>query len=207
MAKLAIYNKEGKESGSLEMPEIFGARVNTYVMHQAVEKYHTSQRQGNASTKDRAQVSGGGKKPWRQKGTGRARHGSSRSPLWRHGGTTFGPLPKVYRYEIPRRITQSALLQSLNAKFQGKKLVCLNEIKGEFKKTKEFAAILHALKLEGSVLFVVESNDEAVKGAAKNIAGLGVKDINELNARDILSHRSLLITKGALEKILKRTRS
>jgi len=205
MVKLVIYNIEGKESGSIDLPaEIFASRVNTRVMHQAVVKYHTSLRQGNASTKDRAQVRGGGKKPWRQKGTGRARHGSSRSPLWKGGGTTFGPIPRYYGYEIPRRIAKTALRESLNAKFQSKKLICLNEFKDGVKKTKDFAAILDALKLEGSVLLVMDNNNRGAQLVAGNIDGLKIKDTNELNAYDVLRHRALLITKAALEKILKR---
>ncbi len=127
--KLSILDIKGKESGSIDLPEnIFSGRINTHVLHQAIVMYQACQRQGTASTKERACVNGGGKKPYRQKGTGRARAGSTRSPLWKGGGVTFGPHPRDFDYSIPKRIKKAALRESLHAKFLDKNLVCVNDL-------------------------------------------------------------------------------
>jgi len=206
MAKLAILDRKGKESGSIELPDdIFASPVNTGVMHQASVMYHTAQRQGNAHTKQRGEISGGGPKPWRQKGTGRARHGSSRSPLWRHGGTTFGPLAKDWGYSLPKKVRTAALRESLNAKYQSKNLTCLSDVKEELSKTKEFAAILNALKLDGStVLAVLDGCDKSVERVSKNIGSFEIRRAVDVNAYDVLQHKKVLATKTALEKLLKR---
>jgi large subunit ribosomal protein L4 len=207
MAKLSIYNKEGKESGSFELPDaIFGERVNTHVIHQAVTKYHTSQRQGNACTKQRSDVSGGGKKPWRQKGTGRARHGSTRSPLWRHGATTFGPIPADFGYEVPRKVKQIALRESLNAKFQSKQLTCLADLKEDINKTKDIASIIKALKIKGSVLAVLDGSNKNAERVSRNIGNISVRKADQVNAFDVTRHKVLLTTKSGLEHMIKRVK-
>jgi len=205
MAKLAILDIKGKEHGTIELPdEIFTAPINTGVMHQATVMYHTAQRQGNAHTKQRGEISGGGPKPWRQKGTGRARHGSTRSPLWRHGGTTFGPLAKDWGYSVPKKVRMAALRESLNAKYQSKHFTCLIDVKDELSKTKEFAAILNALKLDGSILAVLDGCDKSVERVSRNIGAFEIRRASDVNAFDILQHKRILATKTAVEKLLKR---
>ena len=140
MLKLPVLNKDGKEVESLELPEkLFGNRLNTYVMNQAVEMYRNALRQGTASTKERGSVSGGGKKPWRQKGTGRSRQGSIRSPLWTGGGVVFGPHPRDFSYTISKKVKTAALREALHAKYISQDLCCIQEFKDKFSKTKEFA--------------------------------------------------------------------
>ena len=207
MLKLAIYNKVGKEIDKIELPEkIFGAPVNTDVLHQAMVMHQASLRQGNASTKERGSVSGGGRKPWRQKGTGRARQGSIRSPLWHGGGVVFGPHPRDFGYTIPKKIRRAALRESLNAKFQDKNLVCLEDLKGPLAKTKEFASLLTALKLQGKILALLDGCDESVKLVSRNIPRFEMLRCEDVNAYDVLRNKNLLLTKASLTKILERVK-
>ncbi|MCA9398462.1 MAG: 50S ribosomal protein L4 [Candidatus Omnitrophica bacterium] len=206
MSKLAVLDNKGKETASIDLPEnVFGKHVNTAVIYQAVLKYRASSRQGTVSTKERADVSGGGKKPYRQKGTGRARAGSTRSPLWVGGGTTFGPHPRDFGYDLPKKIKKSALKEALNAKYQGQDLVCIADIKDDLTKTKEFAQIIKALNLGGGkVLAALDGSNESINRVTKNIPFFNVVRADDLNAYDVLSHKKVLVTKTALEKILER---
>lgn len=205
MISVPILNKSGKETEKLDLPEeIFGCAVNQDVIHQAMVMYHASLRQGQASTKERGQVSGGGKKPWRQKGTGRARAGSSRSPLWMGGGVVFGPHPRDFGYAVPKKIRLAALRESLNAKYQGKNLACVAEIKDKLSKTKEFAKILKSLNLKGKVLALLDGSDESIYLASRNIPRFAVVRTEDVNAFDIVNHKTLLMTKTAFNKLLKR---
>jgi large subunit ribosomal protein L4 len=205
MGLLPIYNKSGKETDKLEIPEeIFGARVNTVVLHQAMVMYQASLRQGNASTKERGSVSGGGIKPWRQKGTGRARQGSIRSPLWKGGGVVFGPHPRDFSYSIPKKMRRIALRESLNAKYQSKNLICLDEIKEKFNKTKEFAQMLSVLKVQGKTLGLLDGCDDSVRLMSRNIVRFELLRSDDVNAYDILRHHTLLLTKSSFNKLLKR---
>lgn len=205
MAKLAVLNREGKNSGTIELPdEIFAVRPNTRVMHQVVVMYHSAQRQGTASNKQRHEVSGGGIKPWRQKGTGRARHGSNRSPLWKGGGNTFGPLPRDFSFELPKKIKKVALRESLNAKFQANNLTCLDDVKEKLNKTKEFSDILNTLKLDGTILAVLDGCDKSIERVSRNIRSFDIKSASEINAYDVLQHKKLLATKTAVQELLKR---
>lgn len=205
MPKLAVLNKEGKQKEWIDLPEdIFGDRVNTYVIHQAVVMYQHSLRQGTASTKERGAVSGGGKKPWRQKGTGQARAGSTRSPLWKGGGTVFGPVPRDYGYSVPKKIRIAALRESLNAKFQSQNLFCLDEIKDKLSKTKEFASILKNLKLQGRTIALLDGCDESIKLVTRNIPRFEILRTEDVNAYDIMQNKSLMITKTSFNKLLKR---
>jgi large subunit ribosomal protein L4 len=207
MAKLAVYNKEGKEKGAIEIPdEIFTAPVNTHVIHQAMVAYQACQRQGTADTKDRQEVSGGGIKPWRQKGTGRARHGSIRSPLWRGGGTTFGPTPRDFSFTIPKNVRMAALRESLNAKFQANNLTCVDDIKDALDKTKEFASILNALKLKGSILALLDGCDDSIRRVSRNVGDFRLVRAQDVNAYDILCSKKVLASKTAVEHLLKRIR-
>ena len=205
MSKLSILSKSGKETSTVDLPkELFGNRVNTRLLYQAVTMYRASQRQGTASTKERADVSGGGAKPYRQKGTGNARAGSSRSPLWKGGGTVFGPHPRNFGYSLPQKMRRSALRESLNAKVQSKTLFCLDDLKEKFSKTKEFAAILAALKLRGKTLAVLDGCDESVKLVSRNIPRFQIRRAEVLNAYDILRNKNLLMSKSAFDKVVKR---
>jgi len=205
MLTLPVLNKEGKETDKLQLPEkIFGGRVNAALMHQAVVMYQASLRQGTVSTKERGAVSGGGKKPYRQKGTGRARAGSSRSPLWRGGGVVFGPTPRDFSYDIPRSMKKAALKESLNAKFQAKNMTCVAEIKDKFAKTKEVATIIAKLKIEGKTLALLDGFDESVRLAGRNIPRFEIMRAEDVNAYDILRNKNLILTKKAFDKLVKR---
>ena len=206
MSSLPIFNKDGKKTEkAIELPkEVFEVPVNTKVIHQAILMYQASLRQGTASTKERGSVSGGGKKPWRQKGTGRARQGSIRSPLWHGGGVVFGPHPRDFSFSVPRRIKQAALRESLNAKFQSKELLCLEDIKNAFSKTKEFSKILSALKLKGKVLAILDGCDVSILRVSRNIPFFNQVRSEDVNAYDILRNKNLLVTKTAFDKLLKR---
>jgi len=205
MAVLKVFNKEGKETGKVDLPEaIFSGGINQRILHQAMVMYQASLRQGTASTKERADVSGGGKKPYRQKGTGRARAGSSRSPLWRGGGVTFGPHPRDFGYTIPTKMKRRALSESLKSKFQSQGLVCIDDFKDKIAKTKEFAKILAALKIKGKVLGLLDGSDASARLAGRNIAGLQIVRAGDVNAYDVIRNKSLLLTRTALTKLLKR---
>jgi large subunit ribosomal protein L4 len=205
MAKLTVHDIKGKEKGSVDLPDaIFGAKVNQAVIQQAVLMYQANQRQGNASTKTRGEISGGGKKPWRQKGTGRARAGSTRSPLWHKGGIVFGPHPRDFGYEIPKKIRVVALRESLNAKFQANQILCIEDIKLSASKTKEFAQILKALKLKGKVLALLDGSGTEVMLASRNLPYFNLCRASDVNAYDILKNKTVLATKNAIENLLKR---
>ncbi|MBF0521508.1 MAG: 50S ribosomal protein L4 [Candidatus Omnitrophica bacterium] len=203
--KFPVLDKNGKEKRSIELPdEIFKSRINTYVLHQAVVMYQASLRQGNASTKERSAVSGGGKKPFRQKGTGRARAGSSRSPLWHGGGKIFGPHPRDLGFPLPQKMRQAALRESLNAKVQDKNLICIEDLKEAIKKTKEFAQILKQLKLNGKILAVLDGSDSAIFKASRNIRAFDLTRAQDLNAYDVMKSKKLLVSETALKALLER---
>ena len=205
MAKLSVINMDGKEADNIDLPEnIFGGRVNQDVLHQAVVMYNANTRQGQASTKERGSVSGGGKKPWRQKGTGRARAGSNRSPLWAGGGVVFGPHPRDFSYAIPKKIKMAALRESLNAKFQDKDLVCLDDVTKTFTKTKEFTHILKSLKLEGKILALLDGSDASIERVSRNIPFFNMMRSQDVNASDVLRNKKVLVTKTAFKNLLKR---
>jgi len=205
MSVCVVYDLQGKKVDELKLPEaLFDGTVNVNAMHQAIVMYQANLRQGNASTKERAEVSGGGKKPWRQKGTGRARAGSSRSPLWRGGGTTFGPHPKDFTYQVPRKVKIGALVASLSSKLNDNDLLCVDQLKLESDKTKDFAKVLKNLKLAGKIVAVVESVDDNVSRISRNIPSFRMVRSCDVTAHDILQNKKLLITKSAFKDLLKR---
>ncbi|MCK5012276.1 MAG: 50S ribosomal protein L4 [Candidatus Omnitrophica bacterium] len=207
MKKLPVLDKKGSEVEKIDLPEeIFDSRLNTDVIHQAVVMYQASLRQGNASTKERADVSGGGRKPYRQKGTGQSRAGSSRSPLWRGGGVTFGPHPRDFGYTIPKKIKKAALRESLKAKSRDNNLLCIIDVKDSFNKTKEFAKFLDALDLKGKVLAVLDGSDESIGRASRNIPLFNVMRAQDVNAYDIMRNKKLLVTKTAFANLLERVK-
>lgn len=207
MNQLSVFDMDGKESEKIDLPkDIFGEKVNSDVLHQAIVMYQASLRQGNANTLRRAEVSGGGKKPWRQKGTGRARAGSIRSPLWHKGGIIFGPHPRDFGYSIPKKIKTAALRESLNAKFQDKDLLCLIDLKKELNKTKDFAQILKKIGVKGKVLAILDGSDNSIERVSRNIDQLSLMRAQDVNAYDILRNKKLLVTKTAFKSLISRAK-
>ena len=205
MTKLDVLDKKGGKVESIDLPEeVFGGRLNTDVIHQAVVMFQASLRQGNVSTKERSDISGGGKKPYRQKGTGQARAGSTRSPLWKGGGITFGPHPRDFGYTLPKQIRKVALRESLKAKSNDNDLLCVADIKESFTKTKEFAAFLKVLKLKGKVLAVLDGCDESIRRVSRNIPSFHLMRSQDVNAYDVLRNKKLLMTKTAFQNIVER---
>lgn len=204
---LPIYSSEGKEVGSFKLDSaVFNGVINTDAIHRAVTSYLANQRRGLASTKTRGEVSGGGVKPWRQKGTGRARVGSSRTPLWRHGGVIFGPHPRSFEYVLPQKIKALALKSALNAKVKDKDLVIIESLTLNSDKTKDAAKLFSNLKLAPGkkakpnwLLFLFDKTDEKMKRSMRNIGFLKIYRAQDTNAYDLLSHRKVVITKAGLE--------
>lgn len=204
-AVVRMYNCFGKEIGKHQLDKkIFDGSVNKALLYQAINMYNANARQGNASTKTREFVSGGGKKPWRQKGTGRARAGSSRSPLWRGGGIVFGPHPRDYSYDMPKKMKNLAFLASFNAKLNEDKVIGLDAIQIDEPKTKKFKAIMDALNLAGRSLFVVDSIDDNTRRATRNIQQVSVRNYKDFNVMDVLTCDTVVMTKAALDKLPER---
>ena len=205
MPELNVVDIKGEKAASIELPkEKFGVHVQDAVIHQAVVMYNANHRQGTASTKTRSEVSGGGKKPWAQKGTGRSRQGSTRSPLWKKGGIAFGPKPRDFGYSVPKKVRLAALRESLNAKFLGNSLVCVDQLEVTSGKTREFAAILKNLKVQGRTLAVLDGTNEKTLLASRNIARLTLARAVDVNAADIMNNKNVLVTQEALKTLLKR---
>jgi len=207
MFKLPVYNQEGKEIESLELdPIVFDGQVNLDVLYQAVLMYRANRRKGLASTKTRGEVSGGGKKPWRQKGTGRARVGSIRSPLWRKGGVIFGPHPRDYSFRLPKKIKIAALKSSLNAKLNENNLLILDDLEIDVPKTKEATKILSNLKLNGnkSILLMLDKIDAKSRLSFRNINYVDTISAADTNAYDVLKARKLIVTLSGLKILVDR---
>lgn len=202
MPKVALYNVSGKQVGDIELKDdIFGTEINESVLHDVVVMQLANRRQGTASTKTRAEISGGGKKPWRQKGTGRARAGSSRSPLWRTGGIVFGPHPRSYNYTMPKKIKRVAIKSALSSKVQNGNIIVLEELSLQQPKTKDMVEILNNLKIDKKALVVTAGVDTNVIKSARNIPGVTPAFASSLNVYDILNHDKLVITKDAVSKV------
>ncbi|MCG3176437.1 MAG: hypothetical protein MOGMAGMI_01386 [Candidatus Omnitrophica bacterium] len=202
-----VFDMSGKKLQSVKLDPIFTeGPVNTDVIYQAVVAYQAGSHLGTASTKDRGAVSGGGKKPWKQKGTGRARHGSSRSPIWRHGGTTFGPQPRDYSYTIPQKIRRKAVIEGFKDKAHTGKLMFIDKFNIEKPKTKIVAGVLEALNLQ-KPLFVVAEKSQNLLLASRNIPGVGIRTANEVNALDVVSHSECVLTQDAYQGLVKRLKS
>lgn len=204
--KIDTYNQQGENIGQTDLPDsIFGVKVNPDLMHQVVVSQAANRRQGNAHSKDRSEVSGGGKKPWRQKGTGRARAGSNRSPIWKGGGVTFGPTnERVYKKVIPQKMRQKAILMALSGKVQSQLLILLDDLKIPAVKTKEINKILQNLPCKKqTVLIAVPSYNAGLIRAARNIPQAALAVIKDFNALDLLSSKYLLITREGIEVLQK----
>ena len=202
MPKTALYNIEGKQIGDIELSEdIFGIEINTHVMYEAVKAQLANKRQGTQSAKTRSEVRGGGRKPWRQKGTGRARQGSIRSPQWKGGGVVFAPKPRDYRIELPKKIKRLAMKSAFSAKAAENEIIVVDDIKMDNIKTKEMKKILKNLNAEKKALIVIPERDENLILSARNIQGVKTAYPNTLNVYDILNYTSFIISKEALKKV------
>lgn len=202
---IPVYDMKGKEIERLSLDKnIFSGEVNKEVLYHAVIVYNSNQRQGNAHTKTRGDVSGGGKKPFRQKGTGQARAGSTRSPLWRHGGSIFGPHTRDFHRELPKKVKRVAFLSSINSKLNDEKMVGISAIDIAEAKTKQFKSVVDALKLSGKSLFVLDVIDDKVKIAARNLKGISVKNYKDFSTIDVLKCDNMVISKAALQKLPER---
>ena len=201
MPNVNLYNMKGENIGTVDLAEtVFGAEVNASVLHSYVVAYLANQRQGTQSAKTRAEVSGGGKKPWRQKGTGHARQGSTRSPQWTHGGVVFAPKPRDYRLSLNKKMKRVALCSALSSKVADEKIVVVDSIEMNEIKTRDMAKSLNALKAV-KPLIVLAENDENVVKSARNIEGVEVSFVGALNTYEILKHDTLVISKDAAAKI------
>ncbi len=199
MPKVTVYNTDGEPVGDIDLNEdLFGQPVNEAVIHEVVVMQLANRRRGTHSTKTRGQVRGGGRKPWRQKGTGRARHGSIRSPIWRGGGVVFGPRPRDYSYQVPKKIKRLALKSALSAKVNDGLVLVLDALTMAEPKTKEMIRILKNLQATDGALLVTASQSWAVDKSASNIPGVKTLDARRLNVYDLLGHHNLILTKDAL---------
>ncbi|SHF09655.1 LSU ribosomal protein L4P [Caldanaerobius fijiensis DSM 17918] len=202
MPKVPVYNLNAEQVGEIELNDnIFGVDINVPAMHQAVVNYLANQRQGTHSTKTRGEVRGGGRKPWRQKGTGRARQGSIRAPQWIKGGVVFGPKPRDYSYKLPKKIKRLALKSALSSKVKDNDIIVLEDLKLPQPKTKEIVKLLKNFNVEKKALIVVPEKDEIVERSARNIPGVKTMIANNINTYEILKHNKFIVTKDAILKI------
>ena len=201
MANVSVYNIEGKEVGSIELNDaVFGVEVNEHLVHMAVVNQLANNRQGTQSAKTRSEVSGGGRKPWRQKGTGHARQGSTRAAQWTGGGIVFAPKPRDYSFKMNKKEKRIALLSALSSKVAESKIVVLDEFKLDEIKTKKFVEVMNNLKVENA-LVVLEGENKNVVLSGRNIPSVKVTATNEINTYDVLKYTTLVVTKAAVEKL------
>lgn len=201
MPKVGLYNINGEQVGDLELSEnVFGIEVNKEAMHQVVKMQLANKRQGTQSALTRGEVSGGGIKPWRQKGTGRARQGSIRAPQWIHGGVVFAPKPRDYSYTLPKKIKRLAMKSALSSKVAENELIVLDSLKIEEPKTKVIANMLKNFGAKKALIVVLEK-DDSVYRSARNIEGAAVLPVNNLNVYDILKYEKFIITRDAVSKV------
>ncbi|WP_201716419.1 50S ribosomal protein L4 [Rossellomorea arthrocnemi] len=202
MPKVALFNQSGSKVGDIELNDtVFGIEPNTHVMTEAVLMQRASLRQGNHKVKNRSEVRGGGRKPWRQKGTGRARQGSIRSPQWRGGGTVFGPVPRSYSYKLPKKVRRLAIKSALSSKVVEENILVLEALSFDAPKTKEFASVLKGLSVDSKTLVITDGLDENVALSARNIPGITVVTAEGISVLDVLGHDKLVMTKSAVEKV------
>ncbi len=204
MPTVQVIDTSGKKIKEVKAPdEIFAVPLKEHLLYEAVINYRANQRQGTASTKTRGEVRGGGRKPWRQKGTGRARAGSTRSPIWKGGGTTFGPKPRDYSYSLPKKAKKTALKSVLSMKLAEKQLLIVDALKLKEPKTKEFMALTKNLKLD-SALIVDQHDNKNLFLAARNIPKTKVIDVSQVTVYDVLNHNWLVLTKKAFDSLTRR---
>ena len=201
MANVAVYNMEGKEVGKLDLNDaVFGVEVNEHLVHMAVLQQLANNRQGTQKAKTRSEVRGGGRKPWRQKGTGHARQGSTRAPQWTGGGVVFAPVPRDYSFKINKKEKRAALKSALTSRVQENKLIVVDELKLDEIKTKQFAQVMKNLNVE-KALVVINENDQNIVMSAKNIPTVKVAQTNTINVFDILKYSTVVVTKAAVATI------
>ena len=201
MPNVALYDIKGQNIGDIALSEtVFGQPVNTAVMHEVVVAHLANCRQGTQSAKTRAEVSGGGKKPWRQKGTGRARQGSTRSPQWRHGGVVFAPKPRDYTIRVNKKVKRLAMKSALSSKVEGNELIVFDALNIEAPKTKEMVKVLKAVDVNKAQI-VLADKDDTVERASANIEGVKTTLVGTLNVYEILKYEKLILTKASVEKI------
>lgn len=202
MPKLDLYNMSGEVVGDIELSDnIFGIKINENVLHLAVVNQLANKRQGTQSTKTKSEVRGGGIKPWKQKGTGRARQGSIRSAQWIKGGIIFGPKPRSYRYTLPKKVKRLALKSALSAKVAESELFVIDQLNFDDIKTKQMVKMLNDFKLDNNVLIVLAEKNESVEKSARNIKGVKTSFVNTINVFDLLKYEKLIITKDAVSKV------
>lgn len=202
MPKVAVYNVTGAQVGEIELSDaIFGITPNAHVLHEAVVMQQASLRRGTHDVKGRSEVRGGGRKPWRQKGTGRARQGSIRAPQWVGGGTVFGPTPRSYAYKLPKKVRRLALKSALSSKVNAQEIIVLDALSIDAPKTKDVVKLLNNLKLDKKALIVAAEQDANLSLSARNIPGVKVVEATGINVLDILHHDALVITKDAVSKV------
>ena len=201
MANVSVYNIEGKEVETIELSDaVFGVEVNEHLVHMAVVNQLANNRQGTQKAKTRSEVSGGGRKPWRQKGTGHARQGSTRAPQWTGGGVVFAPVPREYSFKMNKKEKRAALKSALSAKVEEKKLIVIDEIKFDEIKTKNFANILKNLDVSKALVVLEDDNTNAAL-SAKNIEGVKTAKTNTINVYDILKYNTVIVTKAVVANI------
>ena len=201
MANVSVYNMEGKEVGTIELNDaVFGVTVNEHLVHMAVVQQLANNRQGTQKAKTRSEVSGGGRKPWRQKGTGHARQGSIRAPQWTGGGVVFAPVPRDYSFKLNKKEKRAALKSALTSKVQDSKLIVVDELKFDEIKTKNFANVMNNLKVEKGLVVIAE-NDANVVMSARNLADVNTTLVNTINVYDVMKANTVVLTKDAVAKI------
>ena len=201
MASVAVYNMEGKEVEKIDLSDaVFGVEVNEHLVHMAVVQYLANRRQGTQKAKTRSEVSGGGRKPWRQKGTGHARQGSTRAPQWTGGGVVFAPVPRDYSFKMNKKEKRLALKSVLTSRVLENKLIVLDELKMDEYKTKQFKKVMENLNVKKGLVVLAE-NDDKVERSARNLSGINTALTNTINVYDILKSDTLVLTKDAVKKI------
>ena len=202
MPKVAVHNSKGEQVAEMDLnPAIFAAPINQAAMHEVVVAYLANQRRGTAATKTRSLVSGGGRKPWRQKGTGRARHGSTRSPIWTGGGVVFGPQPRDYTVRMPKKLKRAALKSALTTKYNNNELIVLDQLVMEEPKTAEIVKLLNNLKVEGKAVILTAESAPAVYKSARNIPLVSTGMVANINTYQVLNSGALILTKDAVAKL------
>ncbi|WP_409290982.1 50S ribosomal protein L4 [Peribacillus sp. SCS-26] len=202
MAQVTLFKQDGSQAGNIELNDsVFGIEPNNAVLFEAIVMQRASLRQGNHKVKGRSEVSGGGRKPWKQKGTGRARQGSIRSPQWRGGGIVFGPTPRSYSYKMPKKMRRLAIKSALSAKLAEENILVLENLAFDAPKTKDFSAVLKGLSVDTKALIVTDGLNENVALSARNLPGVTVVEADGLNVLDVVGHNKLILTKAAVEKV------
>jgi len=202
MIDLSLHNIKGEEIGEVSLNDaIFNTKINKYLVHQVIKRHLATKRRGTASTKNRSEVSGGGAKPWKQKGTGRARAGSNRSPIWVGGGTVFGPTPRNFSFSLPQKMKIASLKSALSNKVKNKEIIVLDKFTLDKKKTKTMVEILTNLKAYRKPLIILEKEDKDIQRAIRNIQGAMVLPVSKVNTFDLVNQKMIIITESALKKI------